>query len=176
MTRAARRAAASAAPPVRVTRTGVAPTLVALTLVALSVVALTGCSPTVVLTPAPAATATGCAALIARVRSIAEVGTQPYRETDAQGTAAWGDPVSVVLTCGVEDVPGTTCISYDDVDWKRSDESLRRVVLRTYGRSPAVEVRVDTTRGVSVNDVLQGLSPAVHDAIRASRRCPTSAP
>ncbi|WXZ51180.1 DUF3515 family protein [Clavibacter tessellarius] len=46
------------------------------------------------------------------------------RETDAQGTGAWGDPQStVILRCGVA-TPGPTtdaCISYDDVDWVEDD-------------------------------------------------------
>ncbi len=84
------------------------------------------------------------------------------RDTDAQSTAAWGSPASVLLHCGVP-VPGPTtlrCISIDDVDWieDASDEPV--YTYTSYGRDPATEVTIDSTL-ISASTVLTELTPAV---------------
>lgn len=108
---------------------------------------LAGCAPTVSLEAAPGATDPLCADVV--VKLPAQLGTAPLRETDAQGTAAWGDPQStVILRCGVA-TPGPTtdaCISYDDVDWVEDDSRSPDIRYTTYGRTPAVEVVIDSTQ------------------------------
>ncbi|WP_445443831.1 DUF3515 family protein [Clavibacter sp. km1a] len=109
--------------------------------------AVAGCAPTVSLEAAPGATDPLCADVV--VHLPAELGTAPLRETDAQGTAAWGDPQStVILRCGVA-TPGPTtdaCISYDDVDWVEDDSRAPNIRYTTFGRTPAVEVVIDSTQ------------------------------
>ncbi|MGT2426520.1 hypothetical protein [Amnibacterium kyonggiense] len=49
---------------------------------------LTGCAPTISLRPAPEATSVGCAGVVVRLPGA--IGGAARRDTDAQGTAAWG--------------------------------------------------------------------------------------
>ncbi|PPH38330.1 DUF3515 domain-containing protein [Rathayibacter sp. AY1E3] len=117
-------------------------------LAAAAVLLLSGCSASVALEPAPDATSTGCAEVSVRLPDV--VAEQPERETNAQGTAAWGTPAAVILHCGVE-VPGPTtdlCVNVSGVDWiideTQKDEDI--YTLTTYGRDPAVEITVDQSR------------------------------
>ena len=126
---------------------------------------LAGCSQTVPVDPAPHASDPDCAAVVVRLPDVIARGSeaeQAKRETNAQGTGAWGTPASVVLRCGAP-VPGPTterCVSVDGVDWIIDETDAPRYLFTTYGRTPAVEVLVD-------NDVVSGttaitdLSPAV---------------
>lgn len=112
------------------------------------------------LAPAPAATDPGCAAIVVRLPAV--VAGAARRETDAQGTAAWGSPASVLLHCGVP-VPGPTtdrCISIDHVDWVEDASRAPLYTYRTYGRDPATEVTIDTG-AVSGSTALTDLSSAV---------------
>ncbi len=130
---------------------------------------LTACSQPVPFDPAPDAADPDCAAVVVRLPD--EVAGQDERETNAQGTGAWGSPASVLLRCGVEPPGPTTlrCVSVDDVDWIIDESDAPRYRFTTYGRTPAVEVIVD-------NDVVAGttaiadLSPAVA-AIPAEGGC-----
>ena len=84
------------------------------------------------------------------------------RETNAQATGAWGTPAAVLLTCGVE-VPGPTtlpCVSINDVDWIEDDSQAPLYRYTTYGRTPAVEVVIDS-EAVSGTTTLVDLGPAV---------------
>jgi hypothetical protein len=84
------------------------------------------------------------------------------RETNAQATGAWGTPASILLTCGVE-VPGPTtlpCVSVNDVDWIEDDSQAPLYRYTTYGRTPAVEVVIDSG-AVSGTTTLVDLGPAV---------------
>lgn len=131
--------------------------------------ALTACSQPVPFDAAADAANPDCAAVV--VRLPAEVAGQAARETNAQGTGAWGSPASVLLRCGVEPPGPTTlrCVSVDDVDWIIDESDAPRFRFVTYGRTPAVEVVVD-------NDVVAGttaitdLSPAIA-AIPAEGGC-----
>lgn len=131
--------------------------------------ALTACSQPVPFDAAPDAANADCAAVVVRLPD--EVAGQAARETNAQGTGAWGSPASVLLRCGVEPPGPTTlrCVSVDDVDWIIDESDAPRFRFVTYGRTPAVEVVVD-------NDVVAGttaitdLSPAVA-AIPAEGGC-----
>ena len=132
-------------------------------------VALAGCSQAVAFDTAPSATDPDCAAVVVRLPDTVAGLTE--RETNAQGTGAWGQPASVLLRCGVEPLGPTTdpCVSVDGVDWVIDDSDAPTYLFTTYGRTPAVEVLID-------NDVVSGttaiadLSPAV-SAIPAESGC-----
>ena len=149
------------------------------------VATLTGCTPMVSMNPSPAATDPACAAIVVRLPQA--LGTAQKRETDAQGTAAWGDPPAVTLTCGVTPPGPTTdvCITVGGVDWIERDQLTRttpRYVLTTFGRTPATQVVIEAKGAVSSNDALSGISDAVAQAVpTASRHCiavpaPSSSP
>ncbi|MFD6053221.1 DUF3515 family protein [Agromyces sp. NPDC060279] len=110
---------------------------------------LAACAPIVPFEAAPDAADADCASLVVRLPdTVAEL---PKRETNAQGTGAWGEPASVLLRCGVP-VPGPTterCVSVDGIDWIIDESDAPRYLFTTYGRTPAVEVLVD-------NDVVGG--------------------
>ncbi|HEX6953724.1 MAG TPA: DUF3515 domain-containing protein [Agromyces sp.] len=126
------------------------PRLVAAASVAVvAVPLLAACSRPVPFEPAPDAADPDCAAVVVRLPD--EVAGQEARETDAQGTGAWGTPASVLLRCGVEPPGPTTlrCVSVDEVDWIIDESDAPRYRFTTYGRTPAVEVVVD-------NDIVSG--------------------
>ncbi|MBM7505080.1 DUF3515 family protein [Agromyces aurantiacus] len=126
--------------------------------------ALTACSQPVPFDPAPDAADPDCAAVVVRLPD--EVAGLAARETNAQGTGAWGSPASVLLRCGVEPPGPTTlrCVSVDDVDWIIDESDAPRYRFVTYGRTPAVEVVVD-------NDVVSGTT-AVTDLSTAVAAIP----
>jgi hypothetical protein len=136
--------------------------------------ALAGCAPTISVPPAPAATTTACAALIVRLPST--LGALPKRETDSQGTAAWGDPEGVQLRCGVTPPGPTTdpCFTVSKVDWIRVDAgtgSAAREVWTTFGRTPATQVVIDPKHATE-NDALPPISDAVSAAMPTTdRKC-----
>jgi len=148
--------------------------LLAVLVAAAGALALAGCTPTISVTPAPGATATACAALV--VRLPATLGSAAKRQTDSQGTAAWGDREAVQLQCGVAPPGPTTdaCFTVGGVDWIRLDRGTgtdARVVLTTFGRTPATRLEVDPSR-ISVSDVLPSVSDAVVAAMpSATRHC-----
>jgi len=136
----------------------------------LAVAALTllaGCAPTVTLHPAPQhANDPHCADVEVRLPSSLDSGGSGQlarRDTDAQSTAAWGDPTSVIYSCGVP-VPGATtlpCIQIDGaVYWIRQEDAAKKVwVFTTFGRDPAVQLTVSTSLSPGV--VLDQLGTAV---------------
>jgi hypothetical protein len=124
---------------------------------------LSACAPTVALTPAADADDPGCADIIVHLPD--EVAGKQQRETNAQATGAWGDPVVVTLTCGVTPIGPTTkpCITVSGIDWvlenNPADETLKYI---TFGRVPATEVDIaHGTGGVPDYDVLPDLASAV---------------
>ncbi|WP_244209410.1 DUF3515 family protein [Rathayibacter festucae] len=134
-------------------------------LIALSVA---GCSGAVPMAAAPAAAAVDCAEIVVRLPS--DVVDLAQRETDAQGTGAWGDPAQVLLRCGVADPgPSAECITERDVDWTIDDSDEAVVTATTYGRDPVVEVVLGA--GLSGGrEILAALAPAV-SSVPATRRC-----
>lgn len=121
---------------------------------------LTGCSPIVALHPADDANDPGCAAVIVRLPD--QVGGLAKRQTDAQGTGAWGDPDAVVLTCGVE-VPLASELPCIDkgVFWLRDDSNESYWLFTSFGRDPAVDVVVDRDIVSGPGVVLDDLENAV---------------
>ncbi|GAA2244419.1 DUF3515 domain-containing protein [Herbiconiux moechotypicola] len=121
---------------------------------------LAGCSGPVALDPAADATNPSCADVIVRLPDT--VADAERRETDAQATGAWGDPAAVLLVCGVEP-PGPTTLPCDNVngiDWIRDDSDAPTYTFTTFGRTPAVQVVVDSL-AASGTSALVDLEPAV---------------
>lgn len=137
-------------------------TLLRLTAVAvIALGALTGCAQTVALDPAADAQNKACAEISVRLPDT--VAGQALRETNAQGTGAWGSPASVLLRCGVA-VPDRAstlpCVLVDDVYWLRDDTQAPNYIFTTYGREPATEVIVNRDK-VSPGSALFDLVKAV---------------
>jgi hypothetical protein len=96
------------------------------------------------------------------VRLPDTVAGEPRRSVNAQATAAWGNPVSVIIRCGLP-LPAPSvlpCFDVTGIDWLRDDSDAPRYVFTTYGLDPATEVIVDSER-VSGTEVLFELSRAV---------------
>ncbi|WP_065962725.1 DUF3515 family protein [Curtobacterium sp. UCD-KPL2560] len=130
---------------------------------------LTGCTNAVAMSPAPSADDAACAAV--QVRLPATVDTKyALRETTAQSTAAWGDPEAAVYHCGVAvpTVSDLPCFALSGVDWIRDDRGAQ-IVYTTFGRSPAVQVVIDTKRTTS--QVVQDLTDAVSTLPKDGHEC-----
>lgn len=128
--------------------------------VAAAALALTGCTSTVSMTPAKQANDPACADVMVRLPGA--VDGQDRRWTDAQATGSWGDPASVLMTCGVA-TPGPStlpCQNVGGVDWLIDDSEAPNYRFTTFGRTPAVEVYLDYDV-VSGAQVLGDLTTAV---------------
>ena len=121
---------------------------------------LAGCATTVSLEPAVDANDPACADV--SVRLPGELAGQSRRWTDAQATGAWGEPSSILLTCGLDPVGPTAlpCESTGAVDWIIDDSEAPNYRFTSFGRTPAVEVFIDYDV-VSGRDVLDALDTAV---------------
>ncbi len=131
---------------------------------------LAGCAPTVSLIPAPQASSVGCAGIVVRLPDT--IGSAAKRTTDAQGTAAWGDPTSITLTCGVRTptVTSVNCTTFGSVDWlteARTIEGVDYRIYTTYGRSPGTQLLVDP-KAVQTDTVLTELSDPIAAATRTT--------
>ncbi|WP_199425118.1 DUF3515 family protein [Actinotalea solisilvae] len=116
------------------------------------VAALGACSSPVVVPAGPDAADPLCASVVLAVPD--ELAGMPRLDTSSQATTAWGDRAApVVLRCGVEPPAPTTdpCVDADDgttqVDWvavagPEDATGAAPWTFVTYGRDPAVEVRV----------------------------------
>jgi hypothetical protein len=124
---------------------------------------LAGCAPTVALTPAADSNDPGCAQIIVHLPD--EVGGKQARETNAQATGAWGDPVAVTLRCGVRPLGPTAkpCITVSGIDWVLlNDPASQTLDYITFGRVPATEVDIaHGAGGVPDYDVLPALANAI---------------
>lgn len=131
--------------------------------------ALTGCTSDVPMHPAENANDPACADVTVRLPDA--IGELPRRTTNAQATGAWGDPVGVELYCGIEPSGPTTdeCVSVNGVDWiiDRSAAPIYR--FEAYGRSPGLEVIVDSERA-SGTDAVVALGP-VAKLLPQEREC-----
>ena len=122
--------------------------------------ALGGCASIVPMQPATDADNPDCASVIVRLPDL--VADQPKRETNAQATGAWGTPAAVLLTCGVT-VPGPTTqprVEINGIDWIEDDTDAPLYRYTTFGRTPAIEVAVDSN-AVSGTTALVDLGGAV---------------
>ncbi|CAB4691170.1 unannotated protein [freshwater metagenome] len=130
---------------------------------------LSACSPTVSLEPAADANNPGCADVIVRLPDA--VDGQESRTTNAQSTAAWGNPATVILRCGIEPVEISTlpCVTANGVDWIVDDSAKPSFRFISFGRTPALEVIVDSENAVGVN-ALDSLAEAVK-SIEPTKEC-----
>lgn len=141
------------------------PSLVLVTLV-------TGCTATVPLQPADGANDPKCAEVMVRLPD--SVAGLERRSTNAQSTAAWGEPAAVILRCGL---PATgpselPCFTVNGIDWLRDDSKAPIYTFITYGRSPATELIVDS-QATSGIDSVDAVGTAV-GAIDATAKCLSS--
>ncbi|MFE7505664.1 DUF3515 family protein [Promicromonospora sp. NPDC057488] len=123
-------------------------TAVVLAAAALTTVSLAGCSRTIGVEVAPNAADPLCAEVVLAVPDELAVDL-PKVPTDAQATAAWGEPgAAVTLRCGVEQLgPVGDCQQVPSgdgttVDWIVATDDKDTWSFITYGREPAVEVVV----------------------------------
>jgi hypothetical protein len=130
---------------------------------------LSACSPTVSLEPAADANNPGCADVIVRLPDA--VDGQERRNTNAQSTAAWGNPATVILRCGIEPVEISTlpCVTANGVDWIIDESAKPSFRFISFGRTPALEVIVDSENAVGVN-ALDSLAEAVK-SIEPTKKC-----
>lgn len=130
---------------------------------------LSACSPTVSLEPAADANNPGCADVIVRLPDA--VDGQERRTTNAQSTAAWGNPATVILRCGIEPVEISTlpCVTANGVDWIVDDSAKPSFRFISFGRTPALEIIVDSENAVGVN-ALDSLAEAVK-SIEPTKEC-----
>jgi uncharacterized protein YceK len=121
---------------------------------------LTGCSATVHLQPAEEANSGTCAKL--QVRLPDTLDGLGIRTTDAQSTAAWGEPAAVLYRCGLPEVKLSTfkCVTSEGVDWLVDDSAEPSYRFITFGRNPASEVIIDSNKAVGVN-VLDQLASTI---------------
>lgn len=105
---------------------------------------LAGCAPTVPMEPAEGSNDPACADVTVRLPST--VSGLEKRTTNAQATGAWGDPIGVELRCGVPTSGPTTdmCVSVKGVDWIIDDSEAPLYRFEAYGRSPGLEVFVNS--------------------------------
>jgi hypothetical protein len=132
----------------------------AMTLALTLAMGLAGCSPIIALKPADDANNPDCAAVIVRLPDT--VGGLAIRQTDAQSTAAWGEPDQVVLRCGVA-VPAASELPCIDkgIFWLRDDSDDAFWRFTTFGRDPAIDVAVDREIVSGPGVVLEDLENAV---------------
>ena len=128
--------------------------------VVLSLFLLTGCAATVNLEPAEYANDPACAEV--SVRYPAQISDLDQRYTNAQATTAYGEPAAVLVRCGLEPVFASTlpCVTAADVDWLVDDSDAPNFRFVSFGRTPAVEVIVDSQAASGIT-TLESLSQAV---------------
>lgn len=107
-----------------------------------ALLALTGCATAASVEAAPHAQDPACADVMLTLPE--EIGDYSQRPTTSQATSVWGDPLAVVLRCGVEPIGPTEhpCVAPAGVDWVWIDHE-DHVQLISFGREPSVEVLLD---------------------------------
>ncbi|WGD38394.1 DUF3515 family protein [Lysinibacter sp. HNR] len=118
--------------------------LTGISLVAVATLLLAGCAGDVALQPAANANDPACADLMVQLpKTLADM---PKRSTNAQSTSAWGNPANVLLYCGITPSGPTElpCTTINGVDWITDDSRAPLYRFEAYGRSPGLEVVIDT--------------------------------
>jgi hypothetical protein len=138
-------------------------------IVGMALVLLTGCAPMVALEPAEDANNAECAEIIVRLPD--ELAGEQIRRVNAQSTGAWGEPVSVILRCGLEpvEVSALPCVTAGEIDWLVDDSNAPSFRFVSFARFPATEVIIDSTRLAGVT-VLEQLSSTIA-ILPATKRC-----
>ncbi|MBK0421105.1 DUF3515 domain-containing protein [Leucobacter sp. CSA2] len=110
-----------------------------------------------------------CANVVVRLPKT--VGGLEKRTTNAQSTGAWGDPAAVLLYCGIEPSGPTTdsCVNVNGVDWIIDESKAPLYRFEAYGRSPGLEVVVDSRKSSGTEAVVD-LS-AVAKELPQTRKC-----
>lgn len=128
--------------------------VLALGLAAACSTTLTGCAGDVPMTPAENANDPACANVTVRLPDT--VAGLKKRTTNAQATGAWGDPSGVELRCGIEPSGPTTesCVSVNGVDWIIDDSQAPLYRFEAYGRSPGLEVIVNSEQASGTDAVV----------------------
>ncbi|PVU84249.1 DUF3515 domain-containing protein [Cellulomonas sp. WB94] len=145
-------------------------------------VTLAACAPGVSVAEAPHGADPVCASVVLALPD--QLGDLPRLRTTSQASAAWGTAAApVVLRCGVE-VPGPTtvhCVSVEtpdgpSIDWLAladdpDAQGATSWTFTTYGRDPAVEVRVPAAVASSHStSFLDRLGPALAQ-VEPTRAC-----
>ena len=135
----------------------------------MALLTLSGCAATVNLEPAADSNNPGCAEVMVRLPS--QLGGLQERYTNAQATAAWGDPAAVLLRCGLEPVEVSTlpCVTAAGIDWLVDDSLAPSYRFISYARFPAVEVVVDSDNASGITS-LEGIAGAVAQ-LPATKAC-----
>lgn len=135
----------------------------------MALLTLSGCAATVNLEPAEDSNNPGCAEVMVRLPS--QLGGLQERYTNAQATAAWGDPAAVLLRCGLETVEVSTlpCVTAAGIDWLVDDSLAPSYRFISYARFPAVEVVVDSDNASGITS-LEGIAGAVAQ-LPATKSC-----
>ena len=130
---------------------------------------ISGCSATVALEPAVDSNNPKCADVSVRLPDT--IDTLERRGTNAQATGAWGTPTAVILRCGLPpaDVSTLKCVTAGGVDWLVDDSKSPSYRFISFGRNPATEVIVDSTKIAGVT-ALETLGGAVK-FIPATKKC-----
>lgn len=133
--------------------------------------ALSACSATVSLEAAADSNNPACAEVSVRLPD--QVAELTKRATDAQATGAWGNPTAVLLRCGLPpvEVSELPCVTANGVDWLVDESAKPSYRFITFGRNPATEVIVDSTKAAGVT-ALSDLSSAIQ-SIEATKECST---
>lgn len=138
-------------------------------LLLLPILLLAACTPLVSLEAAEDANNPACAEISVRVPDA--IGPHDRKYTNAQATAAWGDPTAIIYRCGLEpvEVSALPCVTAGGVDWLVDDSQAPNFRFVTFGRSPATEVIVDSEQASGITS-LEELAPAV-SSVPASKFC-----
>jgi hypothetical protein len=133
--------------------------------------ALSACTATVSLEAAADSNNPACAEVSVRLPD--QVAELTKRTTDAQATGAWGNPTAVLLRCGLPpvEVSELPCVTENGVDWLVDESAKPSYRFITFGRNPATEVIVDSTKAAGVT-ALSDLSSAIQ-SIEATKECST---
>lgn len=151
------------------TRAGARTPAAALIAAGLVVTAVTACSDDSV-SAAPHASDPACGTALAKLPS-ALLG-KSRATSSATGTAVYGDP-KIVVRCGVPPLGPTQlrCLGLNDVDWV-IDDRKDPLIFTTYGRSPAVEVRIPASYPLANDpEALADLEPVAELLPKTSRTC-----
>lgn len=136
---------------------------------ALMLLAATGCTATVNLDPAKGSNDPLCAEVMVRLPS--KLGGLTERYTNAQATAAWGDPAAVLLRCGLDPVELSPlpCVSAGGIDWLVDDSKAPNYRFISFARTPAVEVIVDSNIASGITS-LESIAAAISQ-LPATKAC-----
>jgi hypothetical protein len=133
-------------------------------------VTLAGCSSAGEVRPAPSASAAACATALASAPTT--VLGNARTPLEVAGALAYGSP-AIVLRCGLPALAPTSqqCLQVDDVDWVLTADA-DPLVFATYGRAPALEVRVPASVGrQNTPAALTDLTPVARALPSNGRSC-----